>query len=300
MSLARTPRRGALSRAFAAGLFCCWGLAWRTPARANDECASPPASGGARHDLGGHARIAAVDERLELTLEDGRRLKIVGVDAPRPTPGDPELDIKSAERLAAWLNGKDIVFRVFGAAPDRWGRLAAEVFAPADASATAMLPVARAVIEAGLARFEPSAAARPCRSFLLAAEAAARAAALGLWADPYYAIIAAGDRASFPEKAGTSVIVEGRVADVEQGGFRTTLFFGDRRGWDFSVTVLQRNIKIFSAAGLDAANFKGQTIRVRGLLDMRFGPQIEVSNPDQMEIVAQRNDAAASNPAPRR
>jgi hypothetical protein len=78
------------------------------------------------------------------------------------------------------------------------------------------------------------------------------------------------------------------------------VFFGERRGWDFSVTVLQRNIKTFSAAGLDAANFKGQKIRVRGLLDMRFGPQIEVSNPDQIEIVAQRNDAAAANPAPRR
>jgi endonuclease YncB( thermonuclease family) len=300
MSSAQNPRGGVLSRAVVAGLICCSGSAWRTTAWANDECANPPVSGSARHDIGSHARIAAVDERLELTLEDGRRLKIVGVDPPRPTPDDPELDVKSAERLAAWLNGKDIAFRVFSAAPDRWGRLPAEVFAPADASGSGMLPVARAVIEAGLARFEPSAAARPCRSFLLAAEAAARAAALGLWADPYYAIIAAGDRASFPEKAGTSVIVEGRVANVEQKGFRTTLFFGDRRGWDFSVTILQRNIKIFGAAGLDAANFKGQSIRVRGLLDMRFGPQIEVSSPDQIETIAQRNETAASNPASRR
>src|ERR1019366_3936854 len=53
---------------------------------------------------------------------------------------------------------------------------------------------------AGLARYEPSAAARPCRTSLLAAEAGARAAGLGLWGDPYYAVIAAADRASFAQE----------------------------------------------------------------------------------------------------
>ena len=294
MSCGPTHRRAAFWFFFFAGLLLCLGL---RAAGAGDGCVDPPASGGARKDVSSHGRVKAVDERLELTLEDGRRLKIVGLDPPRPTPDDPYLDVKAAERLAAWLDGKDIAFRAFGAAADRWGRLAAEVFAPADA---AMLPLARAVIEAGLARYEPSAAARPCRAFLLAAEAAARAAALGLWADPYYAIIAAGDHESFSEKAGTSVIVEGRVADVEQGAFRTTLFFGDRRGRDFSVTILQRNVKTFSATGVNVANFKGQTIRVRGLLDMRFGPQIEVSSPDEVEMMTQGSSLAPPDPALRR
>jgi hypothetical protein len=31
---------------------------------------------------------------------------------------------------------------------------------------------------------------------------------------------------------------------------------------------------------------KGEVLRVRGLLDLRFGPQIEVSNPDEIELVA--------------
>src|SRR3984893_14758880 len=70
--------------------------------------------------------------------------------------------------------------------------------------------VAPSLIPTNLARYEPSAAARPCRTALLAAEAGARASGLGLWADPYYAIIAAADRLSFAEKAGSSVIVEGR------------------------------------------------------------------------------------------
>ncbi|MEJ0092536.1 MAG: hypothetical protein WDN46_03630 [Methylocella sp.] len=110
----------------------------------------------------------------------------------------------------------------------------------------------------------------------------------------------AGDHESFAEKAGTFVIVEGRVAGVGKDGFRVTLFLGPRRGQDFSVTILQRNVKIFDAAGLNLASFAGQIIRVRGLLDMRFGPQIEISSPDEIEAITQGQSEAATNLAPQR
>jgi hypothetical protein len=113
-------------------------------------------------------------------------------------------------------------------------------------------------------------------------------------------VISSGDHDGFAEKAGTSVIVEGRVMGLDQGAFRTTLLFGPRRGRDFSVTILQRNIKIFSDAGLNFERFRGQTIRVRGLLDMRFGPQIEVSSPDEIETITEKIDTAGSKSTPRR
>ena len=238
-------------------------------------------------------RVASVDERLELTLEDGRKLKLAGVDPPRPTPDDPDLDAKSGEKLSGWLVGREILFRPIGQREDRWGRVAALVFAPAGAEGSSLLSVAEAVLDAGLARFAPGDAAH-CRATLLAAEASARTAALGLWSDPYYAIIAATDHDSFAERAGTFVIVEGRVTGVGNGDFRATLFFGPRRGTDFSVTILQRNIKIFDAAGLKLTRLTGQIIRVRGLLDLRFGPQIEISSPDEVEVVPQDQDEAAA------
>ncbi len=269
-------------------------------ALADNDCASAPAAGGVADRSAAIGRVKAVSERLELTLEDGRLLKISGLDPPRPTPDDPDLDIDSGAKMAGWLVGKDVAFRLLEARPDRWGRLAAEVFAPVDAPTSPARPLAQAALGAGLARFEPGAATRSCRTELLAAEARARAAALGLWADPYYAVIAAADHDAFAEKAGTSVIVEGRVIGVDQGAYRATLLFGPRRGWDFSVTILQRNGKIFSAAGLDFESFKGRTIRVRGLLDMRFGPQVEVSNPDEIETITQGKDEAGPVSAPRR
>ena len=162
------------------------------------------------------------------------------------------------------------------------------------------MPVGEALIDAGLTRYEPSAAARPCRSALLAAEAGARASGLGLWADPYYAIIAATDRLSFAAKAGSSVIVEGRITGIASWRPRITLYFGPRQGWDFSVTILPRNSKTFEAAYAHLSGLTGQTVRVRGLLDTRFGPQIEISDPDEVEAAGQRQDAAAlGSPAPR-
>ncbi|HEV2606687.1 MAG TPA: hypothetical protein VGT79_01775, partial [Xanthomonadaceae bacterium] len=164
-------------------------------------------------------------------------------------------------------------------------------------SGPAHLPVGAALIDAGLARYEPSAAARPCRSALLAAEAGARASGLGLWADPYYAIIAAADRPSFAEKAGSSVIVEGRITGIASRRPRITLSFGPRQGGDFSVTILPRNSKTFEAAYASLAGLTGHTVRVRGLLDTRFGPQIEISDPDELEAAG--DAAAPGSPVPR-
>ena len=74
-------------------------------------------------------RVVSIDERLELTLENGIRLKIAGVDPPRPTPGDPDLDFRARDRLAQWLVGQEILFRPLEPGPDRWGRVVAFVFA---------------------------------------------------------------------------------------------------------------------------------------------------------------------------
>ncbi|MGQ0445793.1 MAG: thermonuclease family protein [Beijerinckiaceae bacterium] len=262
------------------------------------------AAGGLCPGEGGTSgRVVAVGERLELILETGITLKIAGVDPPRPTPGDPDLDVRAWERLAQWLVGQEVLFRPLEPGPDRWGRVVAFVFAAApkspDRPEPARLSIGAALIDSGLARYESSAAARPCRSAFLAAEAGARAAGLGLWADPYYAIINADNRLSFADKAGSSVIVEGRIAGIASRRPRITLYFGPRRGWDFSVTISPRNRKTFEAVYSSLSALTGQAVRVRGLLDTRFGPQIEISDPDELEAAGHGQDPADGSPASR-
>jgi hypothetical protein len=61
--------------------------------------------------------------------------------------------------------------------------------------------VAEAILDAGLARYRPDAAAHPCRDLLLAAEAEARAGKTGLWADPFYEVLAPATAPFLPVRA---------------------------------------------------------------------------------------------------
>jgi endonuclease YncB( thermonuclease family) len=248
------------------------------------------------------AKTVSVDERLQLTLDDGTKLKIAGVDPPRPTPGDPGLDIRARDALADWLGGRRVAFRPAEPGRDRWGRITAFVYAPAPQAAGAQgqesLSVGEALIDAGFGRYEPSREVHPCRDALLAAEAGARAARLGLWADPYYAILNPGEQDSLAEKTGSFVIVEGQVSGVSSRGPRITIYLGPRKGLDFSVTVLTRSSAAFKAAYPSLAGLTGSKIRARGLLDSRFGPHIEISDLDAVEITGQAPGAAAAPPSP--
>lgn len=258
-------------------------------------------------------RVVSVDERLDLTLDDGTKLKIGGIDPVRPTPGDPDLDQRGREILAKWLIGRSVAFRPLEPQHDRWGRVVATVFSPApevpapevpapevpapegsEPQSQALLPVGEAIIDAGLARYEANRADDPCRRPLLAAERQARASGLGLWADQYYAIIAAGDRDAFVENAGSTVIVEGRVTGLNVRKPRITLYFGPHKGSDFSVSILPHGSKAFAAAQTRLAGLTGQNIRVRGLLDTRFGPQIEISTLDALEVIGVEQSASGT------
>lgn len=91
------------------------------------------------------------------------------------------------------------------------------------------------------------------------------------------------------------MIVEGRVIGLSIRKPRITLYFGPRKGSDFSVTILPRDNKAFEAAHTRLAGLAGQNIRVRGLLDTRFRPQIEISDLDAVEVIGQEQRAAASS-----
>jgi endonuclease YncB( thermonuclease family) len=237
------------------------------------------------------ALVVDVTPRLELRLEDKRDLKMVGVEAPRPTPDDPDLDHKTQAQLREWLNGREIAFSRAGVESDRWGRMPAFVFVITD---KVQLSVNKALLDSGLVRFEPSTEAMACRADFIEAEAGAREALFGLWSDPYYAIIEAGAPEAFADKVGSFVIVEGQVSNVESNSFRTSFYFGPRKGRDFSVAISQPHVK--TIVGLHLTDFIGETLRVRGLLDSRFGLQIEISNLDELEIIVKKPIEVGLNP----
>lgn len=254
--------------------------------------ANPAAAAAACPTMGSEtAQVVAVDPRLEVRLNDGRRLRLVGLDPVLGTPDEPDRDERARADFASLLAGRSISIQTLSVDPDRWGRLPALAFVGAEEPGG----LSTAAIAAGWGRYLPEPAASECRAALVAAEERARAAKLGLWADPYYAVLGVDDGAGFTERAGTLVTAEGRLASVTASPYRTKLVFrsevsGSRGGQLLSATILPRVVKGFEARGMRVATLVGRRLRVRGLLDLRFGPQIELAGPDSLDVL----DPAAS------
>ena len=87
---------------------------------------------------------------------------------------------------------------------------------------------------------------------------------------------------------GHFAVVEGKVLSVRESGGTVYLNFGRRWSQALTVTILKRDERIFTAAGLTPRTLENRLVRVRGWVEERNGPRIEASRPEQIEI-AERN-----------
>jgi len=227
----------------------------------------------------GTVQVASVDERGEIALADGRTLRLAGLDLPVPSRGDPALAATARDLLAKRFVGREAALSLVATVTDRWERALGDLAAPPADAAPAS--AAEALIAAGLARVRPEYETRGCEAGRLALESAARAKGLGVWRDPDYAVLAADDLASLARRDGRFVIVEGVVRRVGLGRARLYLDLGGRGA--LSVVASRKTHAAFQAAGAPLTALAGERIRVRGALDSRFGPQLEIVDPLMLE-----------------
>ncbi len=228
----------------------------------------------------GTAKIAEVTERLELRLEDGRLLRLAGLDVPVFGRGAAETAANARAFLKQRLAGREAALVAFAAAPDRWGRVPADLIL-SEPSGGGESSAALALLSAGFARVRPEFETRGCVGERLSAERSARAAGLGLWDDPDYSILEAGDVEELAERDGRFVLVEGVVRRVGLGRSRFYLDFGGRD--ELTVVVARKSQAAFASAGAPLGALAGEKIRARGVLDDRFGPRLEVAEPLMIE-----------------
>jgi len=138
------------------------------------------------------------------------------------------------------------------------------------------------LLERGLARVSLAPDRTECASDLRAVEAEARLKKKGLWAWPGYAIRSSQ---SVRRDVGTFQIVEGSVVNATLKGGRAYLNFGSNWRTDFTVTVDPEDMAYFRRAGVDPRAYEGQTIQVRGWVQWHYGPEIEVPNPQSIEVI---------------
>jgi hypothetical protein len=215
----------------------------------------------------GVAQVAGVRDDATLVLADGRELRLAAIE-PGPRARSILLGFKGELlRLSAPAEPQT----------DRYGRLVA--FAAADERSLqetlVSLGAARVSARAGIA----------CAEALQNLEAAAREARHGLWSDPNFALLQAEPGPWMQTELGRFVLVEGRVLSVRQSGGTIYVNFGRRWTRDFSATIPRRLQAGFRAAGRDPQSFMGRRIRVRGWLERRTGPIIELTAPEQVELL---------------
>ena len=252
--------------------------------------ASPAAAGGAGScapSQGPRRDAVRVIDGETVVLDDGSEVRLAALLAPDPPEaGAPDTRWPPAnaarQRLESLVLGRPVELRTELAVPDRYGRLRAQL--TVEGQGERQWVQAR-MVEEGLARVEPSAAARGCIALLLALEDGARRAGRGLWAHPAYAIRQARKTREIERYRHSFQIIEGEVVSVGERKRRVFLNFGKRWSDDLTVTVTGRNRRRFEDAGLDFSGLEGRRVRVRGWIESWNGPVIRASEPGQIEVL---------------
>jgi endonuclease YncB( thermonuclease family) len=247
-----------------------------------------PAPGGAAVlEVAEEARVVAVIDGDTLVLDDGREVRLVGIQAPKLPLGRPgfrawPLAEEAKAGLEALLLDRPVSLAYGGRRIDRHGRALAHLYRPGDLAAAPGLWVQGALLEAGLARVYSFADNRALVAEMLARERIARAARRGIWADDFYDIRnpegLAGDVGSFQ-------IVEGVVLEANVVRGRVYLNYGADWRDDFTVSLAPAVRRRFEAEGIDPAAYQGRRLRVRGWIGSFDGPRIEASHPEQIEVL---------------
>jgi len=221
----------------------------------------------------GEGRVGAVIDARSFRMEDGREVRLAGIE----TVG--KLDRLAA--LSALVAGRDVTLHGESDAPDRYGRQPAFVFADqVDTSVQGQL------LARGEALFSATVADKACAAELAAAEAIARQAGRGIWAGP--AVIKnAESPGDILARIGQFTVVEGKVLSVRQAGATFYLNFGRRWTRDFAVTISRRVSLSFEAAGIVLKSLENKRIRVRGFIESRGGPRMEARTPGQIELAGE-------------
>jgi len=228
----------------------------------------------------GDAHIMRVEHNGVLVMTDGRALSLEGIRLPNAAQDHAPQAI--ADRAFAALNdlARGRVLDAYADFPkeDRYDRVRSQIF---DHDTRAWLQIA--LLKQGLARVDIAPDRGECYRELYAAEADARRAGLGLWADPAYAFRTA-DRVA-PADVGSFQIVVGKVVKAATRDGRVFLNFGPDFRSDFTIAIPPDDLKTFKRMGVDPLNYEGRLVRVRGIVQSDNGLEIVAGNPKQIELL---------------
>ena len=259
-------------------------LTLATVMAAPERAASAPLPSGLED--GGLGRVAEVIDGDTLVLDDGREVRLVGIQAPKLPLGRPgftawPLAAEAKEALEALVHGETVVLGYGGRRLDRHGRALAHMATGPEQEDNGKW-VQGALLRQGLARVYTFADNRALAGEMLRIEALAREAGRGIWSHHHYAV---REAVRVDNAVSSFQLVSGPVLRAADVRGRIYLNFGEDWKTDFTVTLDSRTRRLFEAEGIDPLGYRGKRVRVRGWIESFNGPMIEASHPEQIEVI---------------
>lgn len=220
----------------------------------------------------GQGQVAHVIDARTLRLVDGREIRLAGIV--------PSSDATSArDTLAALVANRGVMLRGDSDTPDRYGRQNAFVVRAEDGTS-----VQAELLRVGAALTTGSTIDKDCARELAAAEAVARQTRQGIWA-AQDVIKNAAKPGDILAKLGQFAVIEDKVLSARQSGATFYLNFGRHWVRDFAVIIPRQMIGSLTRDGIDIKALAGHNVRVRGWIEQRGGPRIQLRGTGQLEVL---------------
>ena len=215
-------------------------------------------------------RVVAVRPGALLELADGTRLRLSGILVPPAQADAASALAKELVRAPA-----EVLIEPEALARDRHGRVRAQVTLRDGTSLQDRLLAAGLALVAS----EPGAARHAAR--MLQVEDRARSAGRGLWGRSDAPVFEVGGR---EPPVGSFAIVRGRVLAVGESRAHIYLNFDDEWWRDFTLRIRRPELEeVLGRSG--AEGFVGRLVEARGVVMAAGGPLIELSHPEQIEVL---------------
>ncbi len=226
-------------------------------------------------ELQGRGQVLDIIDARTLRLSDGREIRLIGIISPSGVA-------KAKEALIALVANRDIELRGDNDTPDRYGRQHAFV-----SVAGTETPVQIGLLRVGAAQMAGTGVDAKCGSELSAAETLARQIGQGIWADPQ-TIKNAEKPADVLAMLGRFAVIEGKVRSARQSGATFYLNFGRHWSRDFAVIIPRPMIGLLTRDGIDIKALAGRRVRIRGWVEQRGGPRVQLRGTRQIEVLDRR------------
>ena len=229
----------------------------------------------------GSGRVVEIVDGDTLILEDGREVRLVGIQAPKLPLGRRNfktwpLADKAKSALTTLALYKTVKLSYGGRRIDRYNRLLAHLH---DENG---VWIQGELLRRGMARVYSFRDNRALVAEMLAIEREARTARRGIWRHRFYKV---RDADNAHRHIGGFHLVEGRVKKVAAFRKYTYLNFSDNWRTDFTIAVAARARALFKEAAFDLEALEGKFVRVRGWVKSRNGPLIDATHPEQIEVL---------------